>query len=1310
MKSIITVGLVSSLALMAALSAAADPVDRASRPDVLCIYYPEWHVYPEGDAILGKGRTEWENVKENPTRFPGHDSPIVPLDGYLDDSKPADVAKEIDYAADAGIDVFLYDWYWADHHPIEHEALEQGYMHAPNRDRIRFALMWAYHHRDSAPARPTIAALAEAARAKPRQYHWKVSFTVEEWQEAIRYCIDRYFRHPNYYRKDGKLFFSMYNGTWFVKNNGGVEGVRRLFAWAQDEVRKAGLPPIHFSAMVDASAADGTGALELVTKAGFASASVYSIGTDPYRHVAKKPVRPEYAPYVSKDRNAPCVVPYEDLMEEHRNVNRALAARTTIPFIPLASRGWDSSFRCSPSEPFPWTKVTYPYLGIVAGTTPDLFAAHVRESIEIGARCPHPSGQLLINAWNEYTEGSWLLPDRRNGTGYLQALKSVIGPQRMWIVDPFGWSVEPSGDLKALGGANGFAEARVARAAEGTFSVKVRPERRDDPDAFSSLSLVLLDDNWNFWRMALCQAPDAKGWRYFELEEMRGWQWHSATRDKLVREHEEVHGGWRWGEEYELALTFDPKGLEGTVRDAAGKLLFRRRFSYGDRPHVGEGGAAVMSCGACYGTFRELKTDIRRAADERRKSVPYASEAFVSGVTGERTGFFHVERKPDGRWWVIDPLGRGTQFFGVEHISYDGMPCEALGNRHAYRENNERKYSSPADWEKATLGRLKDWGFTALGAGSVRGLRHRGLAHTEFLTMGDDLCMIARRPDLAIHANPNKTPGSAFPNVFHPKFPDWCDYVAGRKCALYRDDPWLFGYYIDNELRWSGRGDRGSATGLFDSVAALPTNHTARIALAKFLAERASGVAPEKADAAVKRDFLRLVAEKYFSIASAAIRRHDPNHLVLGCRFAGIDNADRVVWEECGRFCDVVTFNLYPHVDLKRGVVLDRFTRTRLASDDLARRFAQAKKPMIVTEWSFPALDSGLPCTCGAGQRFFTQDERAAAAETFVKLLRATPFVVGHSYFMWVDDPPLGIRKLFGEDSNYGLVNERDEPYQKLTDVFRRCQSLSPGGDGVSFVRETDKVQDDIYVISNRVGLVLRGRMQSGNLFGDVRLDGVSVGRSTLLLAFNTVRGQTWKPIDRVTRVEFRKVSDGAGCLRIAAEGARDGQSFSLVAEVTVEPDRRDFRVELVELTNTGTVPLDVASFSFCNYVHGKAVRMQKCRGVPFLASGLAFDAFRKADGDAWMGTLSWAPGVRYFLFNVDDRGGQGANAFFNLPGATHIDEEHDMVRLQPSETYRGEGRVWAMALPGRGGDDAWAATMRPYLSREVGGGDENEK
>jgi hypothetical protein len=35
--------------------------------------------------------------------------------------------------------------------------------------------------------------------------------------------------------------------------------------------------------------------------------------------------------------------------------------------------------------------------------------------------------EVTINAWNEWTEGSYLLPDTMTGLGYLEAIREVFG-------------------------------------------------------------------------------------------------------------------------------------------------------------------------------------------------------------------------------------------------------------------------------------------------------------------------------------------------------------------------------------------------------------------------------------------------------------------------------------------------------------------------------------------------------------------------------------------------------------------------------------------------------------------------------------------------------------------------------------------------------------------------------------------------------------------------------------------------------------------------------------------------------------------
>ena len=107
-------------------------------------YFPDYHVDPRNEAIHGKGWTEWELMKVARGRFPGHEQPKIPLWGYEDEADPAVMAKKIDAAADHGVDAFLFDWYWYEG-PYLERCLKEGFLRAPNMQRMKFALMWANH-------------------------------------------------------------------------------------------------------------------------------------------------------------------------------------------------------------------------------------------------------------------------------------------------------------------------------------------------------------------------------------------------------------------------------------------------------------------------------------------------------------------------------------------------------------------------------------------------------------------------------------------------------------------------------------------------------------------------------------------------------------------------------------------------------------------------------------------------------------------------------------------------------------------------------------------------------------------------------------------------------------------------------------------------------------------------------------------------------------------------------------------------------------------------------------------------------------
>lgn len=104
----------------------------------------------------------------------------------------------------------------------------------------------------------------------------------------------------------------------------------------------------------------------------------------------------------------------------------------------------------------------------------------------------------------------------------------------------------------------------------------------------------------------------------------------------------------------------------------------------------------------------------------------------------------------------------------------------------------------------------------------------------------------------------------------------------------------------------------------------------------------------------------------------------------------------------------------------------------------------------------------------GAGMRVDTQAQKARCYEIMQRALFALPFVVGSHYFMWADEPALGISTTFPEDSNYGLVSESDEPYKELTSTARRVNSqMFTLHSGMTVELSAEARNGSIYVANN---------------------------------------------------------------------------------------------------------------------------------------------------------------------------------------------------------------------------------------------------
>jgi len=899
-------------------------------------------------------------------------------------------------------------------------------------------------------------------------------------------------------------------------------------------------------------------------------------------------------------------------------------------------------------------------------------------------------------------------------------LQGVASAAPAFDLDPYSFRAETGGVYRAFGAAHSAAPEPEAEVL--TVRARVAPERCDDPD-LAALGINAYFSPNDYWQLAIVKGPDNKGSkRRYELKAMARSVW--GGEKNIARSLErEVGSAWEYGREYDFTLTCAPGRVAGEIRDAGtGKVVFREVYEIlpaGDADGGKPWRPALYVNGRMHGAFSAVEAEADglapgapapgRASLRERPYIPSGPE---TGVRGTATGFFHIETI-NGRDWPIDPTGRAVILAGTQHIKPWGTHSDAVGYS-PYGRFVATNYPSVDAWAEETLARLDDWGFTMLGNACALGvLAHKTLPHVRNLQMGQ---RVSRGdPDWYICEWKYK-PCSALPNVWHPDFAAACEWRAREQCAPFKDDPWLIGWFIDNELAWWGSSKRIKGTGFYGVVAALPPEHGARRVLDDFLAERGLAVGAN-VPREVKVDFLRFYARTYYEKTVAAIRKADPNHMVLGSRYAGINGADPVVYEEAGKLCDIVTFNCYPWADLDRGIVLDAEGGVPM-TERLREYHGYAKAPLMVTEWSFPALDQGHPCLVGAGQRFRTQEERVEATMLFAKTLLADPHVAGYDYFKWNDQPKTGSSRHAPEDCNYGLVNDDGVPYEGITQAFKalhadlvkwrgapppqdrgasaartagasereryfaegRSQELS-GLPPAAFAREPDGA----WCLSN--GLVrISGRVGSKWLADKVAFaDGRPVGRLNILLAAEDGDRYLWLDTTRLAGVECER-DEGTGAVSAllrglggrAAAGSAPGAeapgeappetsadttlSFALTMRVTLLPGRPDALLEVASLENLADKPLAASAV----YLRAFSRDRQTTRPTtaPSVWKAPKLGTWSLPGGGEW-GLVSHDSSIRKFRFFVTPNGVQHPDAAFSTV------PEGETFAVAPGETWR---------------------------------------
>ena len=366
-------------------------------------YFPNYHCDRRNEEFHGTGWSEWELVKCARPRFEGHRQPRIPLWGYLDEADPSVMAKKIDAAADHGIDAFVFDWYWYDG-PYLQRALDEGFLRAPNRDRLKFALMWANH--DWHARHPV--SFADSKKAET-QFCWSTS------RETIGfvwdYLLEHYLTRPEYWRVDGKPYFSIYSVTRFIDRMGGPEQTAEVLELFRRKARAAGLPGIHINAIWFDNL-DNQPFCPNVTQTWHRE-----IGFDSYTSYNSNGTTPVW------EKTFP-TVDFGIAAQEYVELAARTLKKLPAPYYPVVTAGWDTSPRTVQSDMY--CKGAYPFLAVM-DTDPALFRKLFLDLKELLKDLPESRQIIFFNAWNEWTEGCYLEPDTVVGYKLLEIIREVKG-------------------------------------------------------------------------------------------------------------------------------------------------------------------------------------------------------------------------------------------------------------------------------------------------------------------------------------------------------------------------------------------------------------------------------------------------------------------------------------------------------------------------------------------------------------------------------------------------------------------------------------------------------------------------------------------------------------------------------------------------------------------------------------------------------------------------------------------------------------------------------------------------------------------
>ena len=354
-------------------------------------YYPGYYQCNARNLAAGTSIDEWALLQSGARSVFVETDEIVPALGYTDASDPSVLEREATLARSHGVNALIFNFYF-DGYNAELERPLDAFVQLDTG--LEFGLNLCCHM----PKRKLPFGVGEDY-VSPYSY-----WTEEQFKALAESLCDKYFTKANYLRCGDDAVITLYHVNAFHYLYG-PEGLARRV----DILRSVGLAAgLRFHVIGLFSVIGGWNRLPVECwNLPFDSFSCYVVLPD---FEGSQPVQsfPKLAAKWIQQMSEPTLAPNGQIL------------------VSCVGSGWNATPRGRAGYDPKIHGLRFPYFPIVVDDDPGAFEKYLEATVRHTlADSRYLSGLVLLGPWNEWSEGCFLLPDRRYGLGKLQAVKRV---------------------------------------------------------------------------------------------------------------------------------------------------------------------------------------------------------------------------------------------------------------------------------------------------------------------------------------------------------------------------------------------------------------------------------------------------------------------------------------------------------------------------------------------------------------------------------------------------------------------------------------------------------------------------------------------------------------------------------------------------------------------------------------------------------------------------------------------------------------------------------------------------------------------